>query len=370
MPATVVVEGVEIPESLISEEVQHHPSASPAEARTAAGKALAIRALLLNRAAELNLSPEPQCDEDGREETPEEALVRMALDAEVEIVPPTNAECRRVYDGQQRRFTSPTLLEAAHILIEPVGEGAVAHEVARLRAQALLDDLLQDPAKFGQVARAESACPSGAVGGSLGQLGPGDLVAEVEQALSGLADGELLTQPVRSRFGWHILRLERRIEGRVLPFEYVEESIRLHLESRAWTAAAARYVADLAADAREQGVPLRLTRDGPVRGGSLVLGDFLRSDAKAARIEAWLAAADADLAARLTAAAAGEGIAIGAFARRAATEFVNHADDERWTQLISAAQGAEDAGLAALAQILRSKLAPAKRTYTVFQKRA
>ncbi len=67
MTATIVVEGVEIPEFLIAEEVQHHPSANPMEARTAAGKALAVRALLLHRADELGLVAQPMIDEDGRE---------------------------------------------------------------------------------------------------------------------------------------------------------------------------------------------------------------------------------------------------------------------------------------------------------------
>jgi len=81
MTATLVIEGVEIPEFLIAEEAQHHPSANPMEARTAAGKALAVRALLLHRADELGLVAQPQVDDDGREETPEEALIRGVLDA-------------------------------------------------------------------------------------------------------------------------------------------------------------------------------------------------------------------------------------------------------------------------------------------------
>ena len=99
--ATVVVEGVEIPEFLIAEEVQNHPSLSAAEARAAAGKALAVKALLLHRADELGLTPHPIRDEAGREETDEEALIRAVLDAEIDIESPSSAECRRVYDTQR-----------------------------------------------------------------------------------------------------------------------------------------------------------------------------------------------------------------------------------------------------------------------------
>ena len=67
----VVVDGVEIPESLLAQEVQNHPSASAAESRAAAGHALAIKALLLHRGRELGLTPRTEIDEDGREETAE-----------------------------------------------------------------------------------------------------------------------------------------------------------------------------------------------------------------------------------------------------------------------------------------------------------
>ena len=368
MAATIVVEGVEIPTFLIAEEVQHHPGRSAPEAWTAAGKALAIKALLLHRASELGLTADPQVDEEGREETPQEALIRATLDAEVEIEPPTEAECRRVYHAQQDRFTAPALIEASHILFEPSGQDEDAFASAQERALTALDALSKRPSLFAGMARDLSGCPSGQVGGSLGQLAFGDVVQQIERALGELMDGELSPQIVRSRFGWHILRLDRRIEGRLLPFEYVEEQIRLHLESRAWTAAAARYAAGLAQAAKAQGVAISLSRNGAAKGGSLVLGDFLASYTTAGRIEAWLDAVDPDLAARLTSAAAAAGDTAAEFTRKAATSFVNDADDERWTQLISAAQGADDPALGALAQILRSRLAPVSRTYTIFKR--
>src|SRR5437763_7980435 len=107
---------------------------------------------------------------------------------------------------------------------------------------------------FGEMARDRSDCPSGVVGGSLGQLRAGDLVAEVEDALARLEPGETGGAPIRSRFGWHILKLDRRIDGRELPFEAAAERIRMHLESRAWGVAASRLVLALADEAEESGV--------------------------------------------------------------------------------------------------------------------
>jgi hypothetical protein len=59
-----------------------------------------------------------------------------------------------------------------------------------------------------------------------------------------------------------------------------------------------------------------------------------------------------------------------AFVRAAAADFVGHADDERWTQLISAARDGVDPALGALSSILRSKLTPTPRTFTVIGRRA
>ncbi|WP_296599720.1 peptidylprolyl isomerase [Phenylobacterium sp.] len=365
---TLVIDGVEIPEALLAQEAQNHPGASAADARAAAGHALAIRALLLHRAIRLGLEATPEVDGRGREETLEEALIRELLDAEVEVAAPTHAECRRVYDAAPQRFRTPALSEASHILVEPRGDDDDAIHAARDAATRLIAALAGGARTFAELARDHSDCPSGATGGSLGQLRPGDLVAEVERVLAGLAPGEIAAEPVRSRFGWHVLRLDRRIEGRQLPFEMVEDQIRLHLESRAWTAAATRYVADLTAEARRQGVALTLNADGGVREGSATLGDFLSDTGVAERLAPWLDVVDADLARRVGEAAAVAGDTVPMFARAAMASFVAEANDERWTNLISAARDAKDPALACLAAILRSKLVPAKQVFTVIRR--
>ena len=82
----------------------------------------------------------------------------------------------------------------------------------------------------------------------------GELAAPVQAGIEALGQGRTGSEPVRSRFGWHVLRLQRRIEGRTLPFEIVGERIADMLEARSWSLAAARYVAGLAARAQVEGV--------------------------------------------------------------------------------------------------------------------
>ena len=364
-----VIDGVQIPERLIAEEAQNHPADTADEARRAAGHALAIRALLLDRAHELGLEPEPEIEDDGREETPEEALIRAVLDTEVTVPIPGEAEIRRVYDARREAFRTPTLTEASHILIAPDADEPAAWEVACSRAQELIDRMADPSVRFADLAKAHSTCSSASIGGSLGQLSPGDLTATVEAGLRQLDPGAISTKPVRSRFGWHVLKLDRRIDGRDLPFDHVREQIALHLESRAWTAAATRYVASLAAEAREQGVALVLTEDGRVDNGTLSLGDLLHDQSGVAqRVEAWLDQADSELATQVRTAAERGQLAFADFVRDQIADFVRDADDERWTQLISATQGADDPALGCVRAILKGRLQPTARAYTLIKR--
>ena len=77
-PVTVSVNGVAIPRDAIVREMQHHPAAKPIAAWQQAARALVVRELLLQRAQQLGLQPEPISDTDGRRETDEEALIRGA----------------------------------------------------------------------------------------------------------------------------------------------------------------------------------------------------------------------------------------------------------------------------------------------------
>lgn len=369
MRAVIVVDGVELPERLVAEEAQNHPAATPEAARHAAAHALAIKALLLDRAHQLGLTPQAEMDDNGREETPEEALVRAVLDTEVIVDHPDEAECRRVYDNAPDRFHTPTLTQASHILFEPKGAEPSAHEAARTSAMAAIAELKVHPHRFADLANTLSDCPSKVVGGSLGQLSPGDLAAEVEAGLERLKDGEITFEPVLSRFGWHVLRLDRRIEGRRLPFEHVMPDIALHLESRAWTAAATRYVAGLASEAREQGVALSVTEHGGLAHGALSLGDLLEDGAAVtARLEAWLNEADPVLAEKARTTAASAGATFAEFVQREIAAFIQGANDEGWTRLISAAQGSDDPALACVRAILKSKLTMPGKTFTLIRR--
>ena len=254
--AEVRVNGVVIDPDAIAREIQHHPAPDADTAWSAAARALAIRELLLQEARRRGIAAEPEADEAGRTESGDDALIRALLEEAVEPALPTEEECRRFYEGHRERFRTPDLFEASHILIEPAGSDAAAWHAAEAEVRAAIEVVGEDAGAFAEAARELSACPSAHQGGSLGQVRRGDLVPEMQAALERLSDGETLRQPVRSRFGWHAVRLQRRIPGHVLPFEAVHRRIADTLAARGWAVAATRYVAGLADAAEIAGVSM------------------------------------------------------------------------------------------------------------------
>lgn len=252
----VRVNGVEIDPDAIAREIQHHPAPDAQTAWIEAARALAVRELLLQEARLLGLEADCEQDEAGRREPEDDALIRTLLEEQIAPDQPDEHECRRYYEANTARFRTPDLFEASHILIEPEGEGADAWSRAGIRAREIAKTVSDDAGAFAAAARTHSRCASAQQDGSLGQVRRGELVPEIHQALEALTPGTTARTPVRSRFGWHVLRLQRRIEGRTLPFDVVRDRIAQMLEARSWTMASARYVASLAKRGDVRGVAI------------------------------------------------------------------------------------------------------------------
>lgn len=259
----ITVNGTAITAAAIAEEAQHHPSHDWAAAERAAAEALVVRELLLQEAAREGIAPMPFADRNGRRETEEEAMIRALVRGAVSVPEVDEESLRRFYDNNRRKFRSPDLFEAAHILYpaQPDDDGAVA--AATARAEAAIALLQPEPARFADLARSESACPSASNGGNLGQVSRGQTVPEFETFLANLEPGQLCPVPVRTRYGVHVLRLDRRIEGQQLPFELVRDRIASYLEQAVWQRAVSQYVRILVGRSEISGIALAGS-DGPL----------------------------------------------------------------------------------------------------------
>jgi peptidyl-prolyl cis-trans isomerase C len=255
-PVAVSVNGVAIAREAIQREMQHHPAQKPIAAWQQAARALVIRELLLQRARHLGIAATPISDADGQRETDDEAMMRTLVEREVTVPEPDDETCRRYYARNQERFRSPDIYEAAHILFAAAPDDREAYAQARADAAAVLATLQDDPASFATLARAYSRCPSAAQGGNLGQITRGQTTPEFERALTALAPGQLCPAPVETRYGFHVIRLERKHEGQTLPYEVVAGRIADYLRDSVRRRADAQYIARLVSAAQIEGIEL------------------------------------------------------------------------------------------------------------------
>ncbi len=226
--------------------------------------ALVLHELLHQRAAALGLPVRSgaQADAEDTGLTEDETLLEQLLDLEASMPAPTGAECRRYYDAHRDAFRPGDLAQVRHILFGVTA--GVPVQALLARAEATLHELRADPGRFAERAAELSNCPSGKVGGSLGQIGRDDCVPEFAAAVFGTEttstgasardSATVLPRLVRTRFGFHIVQVERRIDGVRLPFEIVQAQIARRLTERVRLKAAQQYVRLLAASARIEGV--------------------------------------------------------------------------------------------------------------------
>lgn len=202
----------------------------------------AIRDLLRLRAIATGLCTDTATE--GEVDTGIETL----LDREVTVPAPTQDECRRWYDLHPDEFVAGEIVFARHILFAVTPRTPV--DALRRKAEETLIELRQSPEQFEQRARELSNCPSGTLGGSLGQLLRGESVPEFERAVFAGDVTGVLPGLVNTRYGFHIIAVDRRVPGRRVPFDAVQGEISARLTRLSWHRALAQY-AQLLLRARE-----------------------------------------------------------------------------------------------------------------------
>ncbi|WP_260957799.1 peptidylprolyl isomerase [Pseudomonas citri] len=247
----ISVNGVSIAPQAMAQELQYHPAESREDAVYQAARALVIRELLQQRIAQLGLTLQV-----GAGENEEEAATRLLLEREVQVPQCDEDTCVRYYESNRARFHSAPLLAVRHILLECAPDDAEARSLAHVQAELLLERLDQNPGSFAELALKYSACPSKEQGGSLGQISKGQTVPELERQLFNLSAG-LASKPLESRYGWHVISIDQRIDGQPLPYEAVATAIRTQLEQGVWQKALVQYLQTLVGAADIRGIHLQ-----------------------------------------------------------------------------------------------------------------
>ena len=252
----ITVNGSVITARDVAAEMQHHPADSPGAAWEAAARALVVRRLLLDAAAEAGTGTASEAEED--------AAISALLAAEIRIPAPDAAACRRWFAAHRERFSRPEAWEASHILIAADPEVPEERAAAEARARDLLAQVTAAPWRLAEFARLHSDCPSREEGGDLGRITRGSTVPEFEAALAGAAAGGILPEPVPTRYGLHVVHLHRHLPAPSVAFEDVAEDVARDLVRASWEAAARQFLAVLASRARIEGYAFDGVASGPL----------------------------------------------------------------------------------------------------------
>ena len=125
----------------------------------------------------------------------------------------TDKKLKAHYDANKSNYKEGETITASHILVKTEPE-----------AKTLLQEL-KNGKDFAELAKEKSTGPSAPQGGSLGSFGRGRMVPEFEKAAFALKAGEV-SEPVKTSFGWHVIKVTEHTEGKQQDFEQAKEAIR------------------------------------------------------------------------------------------------------------------------------------------------
>ena len=145
----------------------------------------------------------------------------------------SDAAMHQLYDEAAKQMAGQQEVRARHILVKTEDE-----------AKAIVAELKKG-ADFAELARQKSTDPGASEGGDLGYFPKDEMVPEFADAAFKLEKGQI-SEPVHTRFGWHIIKVEDKRERQVPAFDQVRDQLATHLVRKAQ----AELITKLRADAK------------------------------------------------------------------------------------------------------------------------
>lgn len=144
----------------------------------------------------------------------EELLSNYAVEKVIKNVRVTDDEIKAFYEEHKSEFVSPERIDTSHILVEDKAE-----------CERIKGEIAEGKITFEDAAKKYSVCPSKESGGALGEAGRGQFVPEFENAAFDATEGEI-TGPVKTQFGYHLIRLNKKIPAGTLELSDIKDSLR------------------------------------------------------------------------------------------------------------------------------------------------
>ncbi len=242
---TITVNGDSISAESIANEIQYHPSDNAEQALLAAVRAMVVKQLLASAVHTGNLLEE--CNGD------EEQAISKLLEQNTLPAKASEEECQQFYRSNLERFRSAPYIAARHILIAANPDDFDQRDQAKQTAEQLLQQLSNNIDSFAALAEEHSDCPSKSTGGELGQLSQGQTTPEFERQVFSLKEG-LSPHPIESRYGYHVIDIQKRIDGEIMPYESVAAKVANLLDETAQRKAISVFIRHLIDNAEIVGI--------------------------------------------------------------------------------------------------------------------
>ena len=147
-------------------------------------------------------------------------LAQMAMRKLFATVNVTDDEIKEYYEANKSKYSKGASVHAKHILVDN-----------EEKCTELLNAITSGEKVFEDVAKESSTCPSGANGGDLGEFGRGQMVKEFEDAAFAAEVGHVVG-PVKTQFGYHLIKVEDKKEAGESSLEEVIDLIRADLSQK------------------------------------------------------------------------------------------------------------------------------------------
>src|SRR4051812_45732686 len=132
----------------------------------------------------------------------------------------TDDAMKKVYEDASKQITGEQEVHARHILVETEDEAkAVAEE-------------LKKGADFAELAKKKSKDPGASDGGDLGFFTKDQMVPEFSTVAFALEPGKI-SDPVKSQFGWHVIKVEEKRNRKAPDFEQVKSQVETYVTRKA-----------------------------------------------------------------------------------------------------------------------------------------
>ena len=144
----------------------------------------------------------------------ENLLINYAGNKVISTVKVSDEDVKKYYDDNLDKFKQGETVNADHILVD-----------TEEKALEILAKIESGELTFGDAAREYSSCPSGQRGGNLGDFGRGQMVPEFDTAVFELEVDEITKTPVKTQFGYHLIKLNSKSDATVMPFEQIASQL-------------------------------------------------------------------------------------------------------------------------------------------------